>query len=164
MDSSPDLSLKLRRGSNDSRDSYYMDFAQGIDSDIEEVATIATAVEPAAVIAASPSPPPQQPPPPIVQQPSEDLTTQEDVTVISNSDSTSLPSLPSLPPTIDATPALSNPLVSSITNSTENNNSTTDDDEDMSQITPLPMPILPPIQMPPIQMLSPKIPDDDDEG
>lgn len=43
MDSSPDLSLKLRRGSNDSRDSYYMDFAQGIDSDIEEVATIATA-------------------------------------------------------------------------------------------------------------------------
>lgn len=43
MDSSPDLSLKLRRGSNDSRDSYYMDFAQGIDSDIEEVATIAAA-------------------------------------------------------------------------------------------------------------------------
>lgn len=39
MDSSPDLSLKLRRGSSDSRDSFYMDFAQGIDSDIEEVAT-----------------------------------------------------------------------------------------------------------------------------
>lgn len=39
-DSSPsDLSLKLRRGSSDSRDSFYMDFAQGIDSDIEEVAT-----------------------------------------------------------------------------------------------------------------------------
>ncbi|XP_072159404.1 proton channel OtopLc isoform X2 [Bemisia tabaci] len=37
-DSSPDLSLKLRRGSSDSRDSFYMDFAQGIDSDIEEVA------------------------------------------------------------------------------------------------------------------------------
>jgi hypothetical protein len=35
MDSSPDLSLKLRRGSSDSRDSFYMDFAQGIDSDIE---------------------------------------------------------------------------------------------------------------------------------
>lgn len=40
MDSSPDLSLKLRRGSSDSRDSFYMDFAQGIDSDIEEVTTI----------------------------------------------------------------------------------------------------------------------------
>lgn len=39
-DSSPDLSLKLRRGSSDSRDSFYMDFAQGIDSDIEEVTTI----------------------------------------------------------------------------------------------------------------------------
>lgn len=38
QDSSPDLSLKLRRGSSDSRDSFYMDFAQGIDSDIEEVA------------------------------------------------------------------------------------------------------------------------------
>lgn len=38
-DSSPDLSLKLRRGSSDSRDSFYMDFAQGIDSDIEEVAS-----------------------------------------------------------------------------------------------------------------------------
>ncbi|XP_073833057.1 proton channel otopetrin-like c [Musca autumnalis] len=37
MDSSPDLSLKLRRGSSDSRDNFYMDFAQGIDSDIEEV-------------------------------------------------------------------------------------------------------------------------------
>lgn len=39
-DSSPDLSLKLRRGSSDSRESFYMDFAQGIDSDIEEVTTI----------------------------------------------------------------------------------------------------------------------------
>ncbi|KAL4713533.1 hypothetical protein ACJJTC_007771 [Scirpophaga incertulas] len=37
---SPDLSLKLRRGSSDSRESFYMDFAQGIDSDIEEVTTI----------------------------------------------------------------------------------------------------------------------------
>lgn len=41
MDSSPDLSLKLRRGSSDSRDNFYMDFAQGIDSDIEEVDTTA---------------------------------------------------------------------------------------------------------------------------
>ncbi|XP_017786211.1 PREDICTED: otopetrin-2-like isoform X2 [Nicrophorus vespilloides] len=38
-DSSPDLSLKLRRGSSDSRDSFYMDFDKGIDSDIEEIAT-----------------------------------------------------------------------------------------------------------------------------
>ncbi|KAL1505394.1 hypothetical protein ABEB36_004968 [Hypothenemus hampei] len=37
--SSPDLSLKLRRGSSDSRDSFYMDFDRGIDSDIEEMAT-----------------------------------------------------------------------------------------------------------------------------
>ena len=43
MDSSPDLSLKLRRGSSDSRDSYYMDFAQGIDSDIDDVVTLASA-------------------------------------------------------------------------------------------------------------------------
>ncbi|XP_039958304.1 proton channel OtopLc [Bactrocera tryoni] len=52
MDSSPDLSLKLRRGSSDSRDNFYMDFAQGIDSDIEEVDNSALALEP------------QQPPPP----------------------------------------------------------------------------------------------------
>lgn len=38
-DSSPDLSLKLRRGSSDSRDSFYMDFDKGIDSDIEEIAS-----------------------------------------------------------------------------------------------------------------------------
>lgn len=44
MDSSPDLSVKLRRGSNDSRDSFYMGFAQGIDSDIEEVTTIQSAL------------------------------------------------------------------------------------------------------------------------
>ncbi|XP_018307720.1 otopetrin-2 isoform X6 [Mycetomoellerius zeteki] len=36
-ESSPDLSLRLRQGSSDSRDSFYMDFAQGIDSDIEEM-------------------------------------------------------------------------------------------------------------------------------
>lgn len=38
-DSSPDLSLKLRRGSSDSRDSFYMDLDKGIDSDIEEMGT-----------------------------------------------------------------------------------------------------------------------------
>jgi hypothetical protein len=45
-DSSPDLSLKLRRRSSDSRDSFYMDFAQGIDSDIEEVISGAAAPPP----------------------------------------------------------------------------------------------------------------------
>lgn len=42
-DSSPDLSLKLRRRSSDSRDSFYMDFDKGIDSDIEEMATTSAA-------------------------------------------------------------------------------------------------------------------------
>ncbi|KAF4520833.1 hypothetical protein B566_EDAN007128 [Ephemera danica] len=41
--SSNELSLKLRRGSSDSRDSFYMDFDQGIDSDIEQVSSTATA-------------------------------------------------------------------------------------------------------------------------
>ncbi|RZF48653.1 hypothetical protein LSTR_LSTR010743 [Laodelphax striatellus] len=45
QDSSPDLSLKLRRGSSGSRDSFYMDFAQGIDSDIEEVATTSAVLQ-----------------------------------------------------------------------------------------------------------------------
>lgn len=42
-DSSPDLSLKLRRGSSDSRDSFYMDFDKGIDSDIDDMATTSAA-------------------------------------------------------------------------------------------------------------------------
>ncbi|KAK9730214.1 hypothetical protein QE152_g15416 [Popillia japonica] len=41
-DSSPDLSLKLRRGSSDSRDSFYMDLDKGIDSDIEDMGTTTT--------------------------------------------------------------------------------------------------------------------------
>lgn len=53
MDSSPDLSVKLRRGSSDSRDSFYMGFAQGIDSDIEEVTTVQS----------NPPPPPLYPAP-----------------------------------------------------------------------------------------------------
>lgn len=59
MDSSPDLSVKLRRGSSDSRDSFYMGFAQGIDSDIEEVTTVQSV----------PAPPPPPPPPPAVEIP-----------------------------------------------------------------------------------------------
>jgi hypothetical protein len=39
--SSNELSLRLRRGSSDSRDSFYMDFDQGIDSDIEQMAASA---------------------------------------------------------------------------------------------------------------------------
>lgn len=37
--SSANLSLKLRRGSSDSRESFYMDFDRGIDSDIDEVSS-----------------------------------------------------------------------------------------------------------------------------
>ncbi|KAG7177763.1 Proton channel OtopLc-like 2 [Homarus americanus] len=37
--SSANLSFKLRRGSSDSRESFYMDFDRGIDSDIEEVSS-----------------------------------------------------------------------------------------------------------------------------
>lgn len=194
MDSSPDLSLKLRRGSNDSRDSYYMDFAQGIDSDIEEVATVQTApgagnVEnasdssdsqaPAAVLPANdldsdekdepeliiddeheqpplpPTPPPEfmasspspSPPPPVIESiPS--------IPIIS-----SVPIVPIMPATVSAGPLVS----STVSNSTEN--STTDEDDDISQITPLPMPILPPLKTDILQMMPTKIPlVDDDEG
>lgn len=65
MDSSPDLSVKLRRGSSDSRDNFYMGFAQGIDSDIEEVTTIQTV----------PSPPPDFPAP---EEPPIDLPLETD--------------------------------------------------------------------------------------
>lgn len=44
--SSINLSLRLRRGSSDSRDSFYMDLDRGIDSDIEmEPLTDNTAIE-----------------------------------------------------------------------------------------------------------------------
>ena len=66
MDSSPDLSLKLRRGSSDSRDSFYMDFAQGIDSDIEELTTISAVPLPPPP-PPPPIPPPLSPPPPSIQ-------------------------------------------------------------------------------------------------
>lgn len=173
MDSSPDLSLKLRRGSNDSRDSYYMDFAQGIDSDIEEVETVTAAPgnieitsdssdsQPPAVLPTTDLDsdekdepelvideplPPTPPPPPILE---------------------SIPSIPiiSSVPTIPTIPIIpSGPLISStVTNSAEN--STTDEDDDISQITPLPMPILPPLKTDLLQMMPPKIPlVDDDEG
>lgn len=60
MDSSPDLSVKLRRGSSDSRDSFYMGFAQGIDSDIEEVTTVQNVPPPP--IPTTSYPVPEEPP------------------------------------------------------------------------------------------------------
>lgn len=85
MDSSPDLSLKLRRGSNDSRDSYYMDFAQGIDSDIEEVASV--------IASAPPQPPPPAVPPSTLAITTEDNNTTDD----EQSPTTPMP-MPLLPP------------------------------------------------------------------
>lgn len=178
MDSSPDLSLKLRRGSNDSRDSYYMDFAQGIDSDIEEVATIAAA--PGSIDSATMSP--------VIDLDSDEKDDPELVAIHSESIplhiSIPLPIIeqpePESEPEIDIEKIERDPIVvetiipkqplplaaSIIRHSSEINNSTTDDDEDNSnnsnRMTPLPMPILPPI---PIQMLPPKIPlVQDDEG
>ncbi|XP_015010927.2 proton channel OtopLc [Drosophila erecta] len=90
MDSSPDLSLKLRRGSSDSRDNFYMDFAQGIDSDIEEVDNTANNQEAGEV----PPPPlptvsladevlllvaPPPPPPCLLGQPLPTLTETDDI-------------------------------------------------------------------------------------
>lgn len=167
MDSSPDLSLKLRRGSNDSRDSYYMDFAQGIDSDIEEVATVTA--PPSNVEIASDSSDLQEP----TVLPSNDLDSDEKdepELVIDEP----LPPTPPPPPILESIPIISSVqtisplpsagLVSStVTNSTEN--STTDEDDDISQITPLPMPILPPLKTDILQMMPSKIPlVDDDEG
>ncbi|XP_016986508.1 proton channel OtopLc [Drosophila rhopaloa] len=89
MDSSPDLSLKLRRGSSDSRDNFYMDFAQGIDSDIEEVDNTAN---PEAVEVPPPPLPtvslaeevlllvaPPPPPPSLLGQPLPTLTETDDI-------------------------------------------------------------------------------------
>jgi len=61
-DSSPDLSLRLRRNSSDSRDSFYLDFAQGIDSDIDEMASTSRTAAAAAAAAAAGTP--VAPPPP----------------------------------------------------------------------------------------------------
>lgn len=150
MDSSPDLSLKLRRGSNDSRDSYYMDFAQGIDSDIEEVTTIASpsmVVSPVTVSTSIPSAnlvdenvAEASDAAPIAQT-SIDMSSGSELTVSGN-----VATIVAAPPSPLATPTL--------TNSSENNDST-DTDDDISPTTPLPMPLLPPI---PIQQMMPKIP------
>lgn len=157
MDSSPDLSLKLRRGSNDSRDSYYMDFAQGIDSDIEEVATVAAA--PGNVDMGSDSSDSQAP----VCLPANDLDSDERVEPDLVIDESSLLPQPPLD-AIASIPAIPAGIrASTITNITDN--STTDEDDDLSQITPLPMPILPSLKTDNLQMLPPKIPlVEDEEG
>lgn len=171
MDSSPDLSLKLRRGSNDSRDSYYMDFAQGIDSDIEEVATVATA--PGAIDIASDSSESQAiavlPPVPIAQDATDsDEKVEQPELVIDEPLPAAPPSptpSPPPPPVPDSLPTIPTSALdtSTITNLTDN--STTTDEEDISQITPLPMPILPALKTDLLQMIPPKIPlVDDEEG
>lgn len=79
MDSSPDLSVKLRRGSSDSRDSFYMGFAQGIDSDIEEVTTVQNVPPPPPPpLYPDPEEPPFDIPPPMI----EELSTAEELVVI----------------------------------------------------------------------------------
>lgn len=82
MDSSPDLSVKLRRGSNDSRDSFYMGFAQGIDSDIEEVTTVQSAPPPPPLYPDPEEPPIDIPEPVEVQSESEELVRLPETEVI----------------------------------------------------------------------------------
>lgn len=154
MDSSPDLSLKLRRGSNDSRDSYYMDFAQGIDSDIEEVTTIASPSMVVSPVTVSTSIPPANVAPAAVAAIEEEQHIAEapidcaPAPVNVNDGSGEL----TVSGNVAAAPS---PLATStLTNSSENNDST-DTDDDISPTTPLPMPLLPPI---PIQQMMPKIP------
>lgn len=170
MDSSPDLSLKLRRGSNDSRDSYYMDFAQGIDSDIEEVATVATA--PGAIDNASDSSESQAiavlPPVSVVQDAVDSDEKVEQPELVIDEPLPLAPSspTPSPPPMFESMPTIpTSALESSIITNLTDNNSTTTDEEDISQITPLPMPILPALKTDLLQMIPPKIPlVDDEEG
>lgn len=154
MDSSPDLSLKLRRGSNDSRDSYYMDFAQGIDSDIEEVATIASAAPVAPETAASRNvcwpesamTDSNLPTVPSVE-PQQESGIGDDPSHVETTASITIPSA-----TVQAVPAPPLPP-NTLALSSEGNNTTTDDEA--SPTTPMPMPLLPPINIP---LIMPKIP------
>lgn len=128
-----------------------MDFAQGIDSDIEEVTTIA---------AAAPTIPGQI----IIESPS---TLSPSDTEADDHHELDEMHIDPIPEAIEDVlpPALPAPLITStLTMSSENNNSTTDDDEDISQLAPLPMPILPPIPIEKLQ--SPQIVPlvDDEEG
>lgn len=149
MDSSPDLSLKLRRGSNDSRESnYYMDFAQGIDSDIEEVTTIASPSMGISPATASTSIPPAN----IVDDENVIDETVDCATAPIDASGDSELTASTIVTTTVAAPRLL--ATSTLTNSSENNDST-DTDDDISPTTPLPMPLLPPI---PLQQMMPKIP------
>lgn len=156
MDSSPDLSLKLRRGSNDSRESnYYMDFAQGIDSDIEEVTTIASPSMVVSPATASTSIAP--PPPPTANIAADEHGDDETVACAPQSASIDASSDSELTASGNVSTIVAAPsphATSTITNSSENNDST-DTDDDISPSTPLPMPLLPPI---PLQQMMPKIP------
>lgn len=151
MDSSPDLSLKLRRGSNDSRDSYYMDFAQGIDSDIEEVTTIASASMVVSPVTVSTSIPSAN----VVDEDVVEATVVAPIECTPASTDISSGSEITVSANVASIMAAPSPLATStLTNSSENNDST-DTDDDISPTTPLPMPLLPPI---PIQQMMPKIP------
>ncbi|XP_055909068.1 proton channel OtopLc [Eupeodes corollae] len=143
MDSSPDLSLKLRRGSSDSRDSFYMDFAQGIDSDIEEVDTTVIARPPA-----PPPPPPQtlptttpsQPPPPPAMEIPIASSTQVTISNFSGS-SHPLPTLPEVPSPHYRT----GPSDVDLQTDTEGDDEDEDDDDDRDRaVMPPPLPPLPP--------------------
>ncbi|XP_055846549.1 proton channel OtopLc [Episyrphus balteatus] len=147
MDSSPDLSLKLRRGSSDSRDSFYMDFAQGIDSDIEEVDTT--------VIARPPAPPPPPPqtlptPTPIPQGPQQSTeqsivtSVPTTITICSSGSSHPLPTLPEVP---SPSPHYrSGPSDADLQTDTEGDDEDDDDDDDDADraVMPPPLPPLPP--------------------
>lgn len=166
MDSSPDLSLKLRRGSNDSRDSYYMDFAQGIDSDIEEVSTVVTS--PANVIAMSSDSSDMQALM-VVPVPTTDLdSVEKDKSKLATKESqTPAPPTPPSELEMETISSIQSIPTRNLTSTTMHNltDSSTTDEEDMSQITPLPMPILPSLKTDKLQMLPSKIPlVDDDEG
>lgn len=171
MDSSPDLSLKLRRGSNDSRDSYYMDFAQGIDSDIEEVATVAAAPGNTDEASDSSDSPAVAVPLPVTDDIDNDDIEEPELII----DDECLPPTPPPPPVLESIPTIpSMPTISTIPNISTTTltssamasltDSSTTDEEDISQITPLPMPILPPLKTDMLQMLPTKPLVDDDEG
>lgn len=139
-----------------------MDFAQGIDSDIEEVAT--DTIAPGNLEIGSNSNDSQAMvvlPVPVSSNVDSDQKVESELEI----DEPLPPAPPSPIPILETRPSIpSDPLaISTITNLTDN--STTDEEEDISQITPLPMPILPSLKTDMLQMLETKIPlVDDEEG
>lgn len=94
---------------------------------------------------ASVSPPP--PPPPLYAASVEPITT--------------IPMIPVMP---TSTLALGSSAINSLSDTVLLTDTSTTDEEDISQITPLPMPILPPLKTDLLQMLPTKPLVDDDEG